>query len=270
MSEHFILNLIIGLIAGVLAGMFGIGGGVVIVPALVIFSQITLIEANGTSLAALLLPVGIFAVIAYYRAGYINIRIGLLVAAGLLVGVIFGSLLALSLQTNILKLCYGFFLLYVCWSFFKPKELFYKYILKKKQVIATKVEKSKESKVPVYYFLLLGFFAGILSGMFGVGGGVVIVPFLMLFMKFDTKKAVGTSLMALLLPVGLPGVFLYYNAGHLNIGYAAPVALGLLIGAIFGAKITISLPTLIVKRIYSVFLLLVSINFIYQSIFGEK
>ena len=270
MGEHFIINLIIGLIAGVLAGMFGIGGGVVIVPALVIFSQISLIEANGTSLAALLLPVGIFAVIAYYRAGFINIKIGLMVAAGLLIGVIFGSLLALSLQTSILKLCYGFFLLYVCWSFFKPKELFDKYILKRKTNIIAQAEDANNGRVPMYYLLLIGFLAGILSGMFGVGGGVVIVPFLILFMKFETKKAVGTSLLALLLPVGLPGVLLYYNAGHLNIAYAVPVALGLLIGAIFGAKITISLPTLIVKRIYSVFLLLVSINFIYQSIFGGK
>ena len=58
-----------------------------------------------------------------------------------------------------------------------------------------------------------GLIAGVLSGLFGIGGGLVMVPMMVTFMNFNTKKAVGTSLAALLLPVAFPGVLMYYNAG---------------------------------------------------------
>jgi uncharacterized membrane protein YfcA len=266
MSEVFLINLAIGIVAGVLAGMFGIGGGAVIVPALIIFSNFTLKQANGTSLAALLLPVGILAVIEYYRAGLINIRVSALVSCGLLIGVIFGSMIALDLPTQILKICYGIFLLYVSYSFMNPREMWYKLILRKDLPDNGKPDKNIRTNVPLYWFLIVGTIAGVLAGLFGIGGGLVIVPFLIKFLNFSTKKAAGTSLGALMLPVGLPGVLLYYNAGQLDIGYAIPVALGLLIGAIFGAKITIAMPSTVVKRVYAVFLLIMSINFFWGSL----
>lgn len=268
MDTVILINLAIGIIAGILAGMFGIGGGVVIVPALILLSGFTIVQANGTSLAALLLPVGILAVMSYYKAGLINIRISALVAVGLLLGVVLGSFIALNIPTSVLKFFYGLFLLYVSWNFLNPKELYFKYIKKisRKSEDEINVEKTTDS-YPFFFYLLVGITAGILSGMFGIGGGLVIVPVLMTFLKFDTKKAVGTSLGALLLPVTLPGVIMYYNADQLNINYALTVAAGLLIGALFGAKITISLPSKTVKRIYAVFLLIMGLNFILDSFF---
>jgi len=267
MDSVVIINLIIGVIAGILAGMFGIGGGVVIVPALILLSGFTIVEANGTSLAALVLPVGILAVISYYKAGLINIKISSFVAVGLIIGVILGSYIALSIPTSTLKFFYGIFLLYVSWNFMKPVELWQQYV--KKEKIASKEEIEKSDKdYSFYFFVIVGLFAGVLSGMFGIGGGLVIVPVLMAFLKFDTKKAVGTSLGALLLPVTLPGVFMYFNAGELNIPYAATVAAGLVLGAFIGAKITISLPSISVKRIYSIFLLIMGLNFIYTALFN--
>lgn len=268
LSSILVINLLIGVFAGVLAGMFGIGGGVVIVPALILFAGFSITQANGTSLAALLLPVAIFAVISYYRAGYINIRISLLIACGLFLGVYFGSEIALTIPTNFLKLFYSIFLLYVSYSFFNPKEFWKKHILRQNIISESPPKEISDSKYPIYIYLIIGIFAGILSGMFGIGGGLIIVPVLMSLLKFDTKKAIGTSLGALLLPVGLPGVLVYYNAGDLNLGYAIPVAIGLLIGAIFGAKITISLPSIIVKRVYSLFLIIMSLSFIWNS-FGN-
>jgi len=266
MDSVIIINLIIGVLAGILAGMFGIGGGVVIVPALILISSFTIVEANGTSLAALLLPVGILAVISYYRAGLINIKISSFVAAGLILGVILGSYIALSIPTSTLKFFYGLFLLYVSWNFMKPQELWRKYIKKQANIPIEEEEKS-DKDYSFYFFVIVGLFAGILSGMFGIGGGLVIVPVLMAFLKFDTKKAVGTSLGALLLPVTFPGVLMYFNAGQLNISYAATVAAGLVLGAFIGAKITISLPSLTVKRIYAIFLLFMGLNFIITAIF---
>ena len=268
MDQVFLINLAIGVVAGVLAGMFGIGGGVVIVPALILMSGFSLVQANGTSLAALLLPVGILAVISYYRAGLIDLVISLFVASGLVIGVIAGSYIALSITVYILKIFYGVYMLYVAWSFLDPVSLYKKYYKHENVSEVTKEEKSHKD-YKFYFFLFVGIAAGILSGMFGIGGGLVIVPVLIYFLHFNTKKAIGTSLGALLLPVTFPGVLMYYNAGQLDLVYALPVAIGLVAGAFFGARITISLSQLMVKRIYSVFLIIMALNFIISGAGGK-
>ena len=265
MSDYFLINLIIGILAGIMAGLFGIGGGVVIVPALILLGGFTLLQANGISLVALLLPVGILGVYSYYKANLIDLKASGMVALGLFMGVAFGSLLAISMPTNLLRIFYGTFLLYVSWNFSNPVYLYRKYILK--QDSKTNIKKqTDELKHHVRLFLIIvGIFAGVLSGMFGIGGGLVIVPVLVAFLKFEPKKAVGTSLGALLLPAGLPGILIYRSAEHLNYMYAWPVALGLLIGALIGAKISISMPSFIFKRIYAVFLLIIGFYFILRG-----
>jgi len=84
---------------------------------------------------------------------------------------------------------------------------------------------------------LLGLGAGVISGLFGVGGAVVIIPGLVLIGKLQQHTAHGTSLAALLLPVGLLGVLEYSKRQQVNWGFAAVVAVGLLIGAYFGARL---------------------------------
>ena len=255
--EIAIISIIIGIVAGILSGMFGIGGGVVIVPALVLLAGFSIVEANGTSLAALLLPVGIFACIQYYKAGLLNVKISGTIAFGLLCGVYFGAELAIFIDSALLKQFYGIFLLYVCWLFIKPLEL-----IKLQKPKPYQDEISADGKL--LYLWLFGIFTGVLSGMFGIGGGLIITPFLVAVFKFETKRAIGTSLGALLLPVGLPGVLVYYNSGNLSLYYASFVAIGILLGAFVGAKITINTPAGKMKRIYGFFLLLVSLDFLFR------
>jgi len=109
--------------------------------------------------------------------------------------------------------------------------------------------------------LALGFIAGILSGMFGIGGGLVIVPALVFFFGISQKTATGTSMFALLWPVGLLGVAAYYRAGHMSIFHGAWIAVGLFLGAFLGAQLTLALPTVAVKRIYAVFLVTVGVYY---------
>jgi hypothetical protein len=90
------VSLLIGLAAGVLSGMFGIGGGVVVVPALVVVLGYGQKTATGTSLLALLLPVGALAVVSYARAGHVDVRAGLLIAAGIFTGALLGATFALG------------------------------------------------------------------------------------------------------------------------------------------------------------------------------
>ena len=98
-----IILLLIGLASGMLSGLIGVGGGIFIVPALVFFLSFQQKQAQGNSLGILLLPVGILAAWNYYKAGYIDIRLVLLVSLGFVVGGYFGSKLALSLPDAIVK-----------------------------------------------------------------------------------------------------------------------------------------------------------------------
>lgn len=106
--------------------------------------------------------------------------------------------------------------------------------------------------------LSIGVAAGILSGMFGIGGGLVIVPALIFILKVKELEAIGTSLAALIPPVGLLGLVAYYRGGHVNLKYAAVLAIGLFAGAWFGAKIMMPLPPQLIRRIYGVFLAIVA------------
>jgi uncharacterized protein len=105
---------------------------------------------------------------------------------------------------------------------------------------------------------LLGLVAGVISGLFGVGGAIVIVPGLVLLGKVPQHTANGTSLAALLLPVGLLGFLQYYKRGQVNLPYAALIAVGLLLGALLGAKLAGSMSDVWLKRAFGVLLLFVA------------
>jgi len=108
----------------------------------------------------------------------------------------------------------------------------------------------------------IGAAAGVLSGIFGIGGGVVIVPALILLAGFSVTQAAGTSLAALLLPVGALGAIEYWRAGLVDVRVAEILAAGLLIGAYLGARVGISLPAETVQRGLGVLLLVIGIRFI--------
>ena len=117
---------------------------------------------------------------------------------------------------------------------------------------------SSEKKVVIFVFIAVGFAAGILAGLFGVGGGLIIVPALVLLAHFTPITAIGTSLGALLLPVGALGVWEYYRKGHLNIPAALFIAIGIFCGALLGAKLAHQMSPLQLKRAFAVFLVVVA------------
>lgn len=248
---------VLGLVAGVMSGLFGIGGGIVMVPALIALFGFQILDANAISLAAMLLPVSILGVIAYYKAGYINLRNSLWIAAGLVFGSYFGAELAEIINGPLLGKFYAAFLLYIAYSYMNVSSYFSKV---KPQIVTVDPQEQRN----LWAMIALGVFAGVIAGLFGKGGGIVIVPILVKFFKYDAKAAAATSLAALQLPVGLPSIIVYAQNGHLNIMYAVYIAVGIVIGAYFGSKVAIKVPSSVFKKIYALFLVGVAIYMIFK------
>ena len=116
------------------------------------------------------------------------------------------------------------------------------------------------SPLLVLPFLIIGLGAGVLSGLFGIGGGIVIVPALLFFAKYQPQMATGTSLGALLLPVGALGAWQYWKAGDLEWRASLLIAVGLFFGAFVGARVAQQLPAPVLKKTFAVFLVLVAIQ----------
>jgi len=252
--------ILVGVAAGVFSGLFGIGGGIIIVPALILLAGFPLVKATGTSLAAILLPVGILGVLAYYRAKVIDLRASAWIALGLLTSVALGAWFANRLPVGLMRKFFALFCLYVAWNFIDPARRVRRALGKE---VAARPEPESEPRPSPLALVAIGLLAGVMAGMFGIGGGNIIVPLLTLALGYPTKRAIATSLGAILLPFGLPGVLVYYHQGTLDLAAAAWIALGLFVGTVFGAKTTIRLPTATVRLLYGVFLVFVAARFFF-------
>ena len=108
----------------------------------------------------------------------------------------------------------------------------------------------------------IGSIAGLLSGLFGIGGGIVIVPMLALFLKFPTSKAVGTSLAAMLLPVGIMAVIRYAKAGEVDFKVSTAIGVAIFVMAGIGAAVGLNVGSVWVNRGFGVLLVLVGLKFL--------
>jgi len=106
----------------------------------------------------------------------------------------------------------------------------------------------------VVLLIIVGLAAGVLSGMVGVGGGIIVVPALVIFLGFSQHQAQGTSLGLLLLPVGILAVMNYYNKGYIDIKVVAIMSIAFVLGGWLGSKLSLSLPQDTVKKIFAIVL----------------
>lgn len=106
----------------------------------------------------------------------------------------------------------------------------------------------------VLLLIIVGLAAGVLSGMVGVGGGIIVVPALVIFLGFSQHQAQGTSLGLLLLPVGILAVMNYYNKGFIDIKVVAIMSIAFVLGGWLGSKLSLSLPQDTVKKIFAIVL----------------
>jgi hypothetical protein len=111
--------------------------------------------------------------------------------------------------------------------------------------------------------LLIGLLAGLLSSMVGVGGGIVVVPALVFLFGLEQKMAQGTSLGLLLLPIGILSVMVYHKSGNVKWDYVWLMVITFVIGSYFGSKWVQGLNTVMVKRIFAIFMIVVAIKYLF-------
>ena len=119
------------------------------------------------------------------------------------------------------------------------------------------------STYTIVILLIVGLAAGMLSGLVGVGGGIIIVPALMYFLKFDQHQAQGTSLGLLLMPVGILAVMNYYKKGYLDIKVVAIMCIAFVIGAFLGSKVSLAISQEKLKKVFAILLLFVAIKMLF-------
>ena len=113
--------------------------------------------------------------------------------------------------------------------------------------------------------IVIGLLAGILSGLVGVGGGILMIPLLIMFLGLTQHQAQGTALFAMLPPIGILAAMNYYKEGFVKWEYAAVIALTFVVGGYFGSKLAISLPEQTVRKVFGVIMLIGAIKLIFSK-----
>ncbi|MGL2483879.1 sulfite exporter TauE/SafE family protein [Helicobacter pylori] len=259
-STAFILALV-GLFTGITAGFFGIGGGEIVVPS-AIFAHFSYSHAVGISLMQMLFSSVVGSII-NYKKGLLDLREGSFAALGGLMGAILGSFILKIIDDKILM---GVFVVVVCYTFIK-----YAFSSNKKpehfeemhfDLHANSKTPEKKRAIPFVsmdrthgVLMLAGFVTGIFSIPLGMGGGILMVPFLGYFLKYDSKKIVPLGLFFVVF-ASLSGVISLYNGRVLdNISVQAGVITG--IGAFLGVGIGIKLIALANEKVHKILLLLI-------------
>lgn len=119
--------------------------------------------------------------------------------------------------------------------------------------------------IQIALFIIVGLLAGVLSGMFGIGGGIIIVPALIYLCGFDQLKAQGTSLAIMLPPVGILAFIEYYKRGQVSVKAGILICIFLVIGSVFGAKIANNIPISFIKKGFAVLMILISIKMLFSK-----
>jgi hypothetical protein len=119
--------------------------------------------------------------------------------------------------------------------------------------------------VQILLLLILGIMAGMLGGFIGIGGGIIIIPALVLFFGFSQHLAQGTTLALMVPPMGLFAAWVYYKAGFVDLKAAGIICLGFVIGSLFSAKFATQIPEAILRKVFGGILLLVSLKMLFTK-----
>ena len=117
----------------------------------------------------------------------------------------------------------------------------------------------------ILLLIIIGLVAGTLGGMVGLGGGIILIPALILIMKLDQQTAQGTSIAVMLPPIGLFAVYNYYKAGYVNMKYAFVIAMAFMVGGYFGSSLALKLSPDVMRKVFSMVLAMIAIKMFFSG-----
>jgi uncharacterized protein len=265
-----------GMLAGFLGALTGLGGGVVLVPALALLFHVDIKYAIGASLVCVI-ATSSGAAAAYVKEGYSNIRIGMLLEIATTLGAILGAFLATRVSTHAIAIVFGLVLLHAA----------YQSLFGKKQDIGALVESDSLAaklrlagdypvgeqrqaygvrNVPAGFSLMFG--AGALSGLLGIGSGAVKVIAMDRAMRIPFKVSTTTSnFMIGVTAAASAGVYL--GRGYIDPRLSMPVVLGVLAGAFLGSKVLVKAPVRALRVTFGVIIFLLAIEMIFNGATGK-
>lgn len=240
-------GLVIGLAGGVFGGLVGLGGGVIMIPLMVLVGKLTQHAAHGTSLVAIVFT-GLIGATTYFFNGYVDWKASLILAVCAVATARVGAIYAHSLPEKKLKKAFGLFLVFVAIL-----------LISKGTIMRLSYHVG-----PVLYYVVLfftGIFTGFVSGMMGVGGGGIMVPLLVVLIGMPQHLAQGTSLLAMV-PGSAMGAATHYKLGNVAKKIVPGMVVGAAIGGYFGATFAHFVPEFHLKLIFAVISLWMGIRYI--------
>ncbi|HEY7401217.1 MAG TPA: sulfite exporter TauE/SafE family protein [Actinomycetota bacterium] len=239
-----VLGVLIGFVSGVLSGLFGVGGGIVMTPGIQVILGAPPIVALATPLPAIL-PTAATGALTYGRSGELDVRAALWMAVPGVAAAAAGAALTDVIDTHLLLVATAVLLAYQSVGILRGRDA---------------PRPATERIIPAATYAGIGILAGFVSGLLGIGGGAVIVPFLAGILGTPLKRALGTSLLAIVVLV-VPGTLVHAALGHIDWAIFAAVVVGAVPGARIGAKIALGARERTLRMLVGSFLLLVSLAY---------
>jgi len=211
--------------AGLLASMLGIGGGFIIVPMLTVLVGVPMHAAIAASLVAVI-ATSVAASAVYLRERLVHVRLGLTLEIATTLGALSGALIGTHLDPRLLSLMFGCVLVYVGWSMLRRREN-----SEEREALASECEVRHLGTG-----MMGSFVGGALSGLLGIGGGIVKVPVICLIMGMPMRVATATSAFMIGM-TAVTGASVYYARGYLDVVVAGSTAAGVVLGAMLGSRL---------------------------------
>ncbi len=263
------------LTAGFLGALTGLGGGVVLVPLLTLVFGVDIRYAIGASLVSVI-ATSSGAASAYVKEGYTNLRLGMFLEVATTFGAIAGASIAAYTPTRVLAVVFGIVLLYSSYLSRQPRSEHLDNTSRDPLATRLKLNSTYPTpegeqpynvrSVPAGFGLM--FVAGVLSGLLGIGSGALKVLAMDQLMRIPFKVSTTTSnFMIGVTAAASAGVYL--KRGYIDPGLAMPVMLGVLFGALLGAKVLVRARVEVLRTIFSLVILALAIQMIYNGIIGR-
>jgi len=275
-SIEFTALIFVGsLLAGFLGALTGLGGGVVVVPLLAVVFRVDIHYAIGAALVSVI-ATSSGAAAAYVREGYSNIRVGMFLEMATTVGALAGAALVLYLHASVIAVIFGFVLIYSALASFHegsplkddlgPNRIATWLGMDSTYPTSTGFEGYHVRGVPMGFLLML--VAGVLSGLLGIGSGAVKVLAMDKAMKLPFKVSTTTSNFMIGVTAAA-GAGIYLSRGYIDPGLAMPVMLGVLAGALIGARVLAGAKVRVLRIVFALVIGSLAIEMIYSGLTGR-